>query len=114
MNNSGINPKVGDFMKDLTEVIDEIKEICKTHPVMQERIEALKHIGYENIEYRYLKSSLVLITSNYNGLLSARHLPKKKLYRIQIGYAELQKGYPAAWCIDVSSQDVKYVQELPY
>ena len=47
-------------------------------------------------------------------MYDALHLPKKKLYRIQIGYTELQKGYPAAWCVDVSSIDVVDEVELPF
>jgi len=47
-------------------------------------------------------------------MYDALHLPKKKLYRFQIGYTELQKGYPAAWCVDVSSYDVMDRVELPF
>jgi len=101
-------------MKDLVEIIAEIKEICNEHPVMQERIEALEQSGYENIEYRYLKGSKVVIPSSYNGLYEATHLPKKHLYHIQVGYTELMKGYRAAWCVEVSGADVEYKEELPF
>jgi len=91
----------------LQNIIDEIKGICNQHPVMQERIMALKDAGYDNINYVYRKR-------NHNGLYSTIHLPKKRLYRIQIGYTELQKGYSAAWCVDVSSIDVVNEVELPF
>lgn len=93
-------------MKNLKEIIKEIKEVCKEHPVIQERIAAFKNIGYDNINYVYVKHN--------KGLCGATHLPKKQLYRIQIGYAELLKGYPSAWCIDVSSVDVVDDLELPF
>jgi len=93
-------------MKNLNEIIREIKEVCKEHPVMQERIAAFKNIGYDNINYVYVK--------NITGLYATTHLPKKHIYRIQIGYTELQKGYPVAWCIDVSSVDVVDDIELPF
>jgi len=101
-------------MRDLTEIIAEVKKIYTEHPVMEDRIEALEQAGYENIEYRYLKGYKVVIPSTNNGLLSTTHLPKKGLYRIQIGYTELKKGYPAAWCVEVSSEGVNYVKELPF
>lgn len=101
-------------MRDITEIVAEIKEICKERPVMLVRIEALEHLGYDNIEYRYLSGSKTVIPSTNNGLLSTTHLPKKGLYRIQIGYTELLKGYPAAWCVEVSSEDVTYEVELPF
>jgi hypothetical protein len=94
-------------MRNLNQIMSEIKDICKQYPVMQERMMALKDAGYDNINYVYRKR-------NHNGLYSAIHLPKKRLYRIQIGYTELQKGYPAAWCIDVSSKDVVDKVELPF
>jgi hypothetical protein len=93
-------------MKTLNQIITEIKDICNQHPVIQERINALKHVGYDNINYVYVKCS--------KGLFTATHLPKKQLFRIQIGYTELQKGYPAAWCIDVSSINVVDEVELPF
>jgi hypothetical protein len=101
-------------MKDLKETVAEIRVICEANPVMEERIPALKQVGYENIEYVYLKGSEVVIPSPYSGLYEARHLPKKNLYRIQIGYTELKKGYPAAWCIELSGVDVQYVVEQPF
>ncbi len=93
-------------MKNLNQILTEIKDICKQYPVMQERIMALKDAGYDNINYVYTKRS--------KGLYDTIHLPKKRLYRIQIGYTELQKGYPAAWCIDVSSIDVLNEVKLPF
>ncbi len=101
-------------MKDLLEIITEIKEVCEEHPVMEDRLTALKQVGYENIEYVYLKGKNVVIQSPYSGLYEATHLPKKNLYRIQIGYTELKKGYPAAWCIELSGVDVQYVEEQPF
>jgi len=93
-------------MKNLNEIITNIQDISKNHPVMQDRIEALKQAGYEKIHYVYIKQG--------RGLFGAMHLTKRKLYRIQIGNTELQKGYPAAWCIDVSSTGVLNEIELPF
>ncbi len=101
-------------MKDLMEIITEIKEVCKANPVIQERILALKQVGYDNIKYVYLKGNNVVIPSAYDGLCAITHFPKKQLYRIQVGYTELKKGYPAAWCVEVSGVDVKYVVESPF
>ena len=105
-------------MKDLleirAEIVEDIKKICKQYIVMEDRLTALKQVGYDDINYHYLKGYDVVINASNHGLFATRYLPKKNLYRIQIGYTELQKGYPAAWCIDVSSQDVIYVQELPF
>ena len=83
-----------------------IKDVCNQYPIMQDRINALKEAGYNNINYVYVKRSM--------GLFNVSHLPRKKLYRIQIGYTELQKGYPAAWCVDISSIDVVDKVRLPF
>ena len=96
------------------EIITEIKEVCNAIPVMEDRLTALKQAGFEDVNYRYLKSNNVLIPSPYGGLYEASHLPKKQVYRIQIGYTELKKGYSASWCLDVSDADVVYVKELPF
>ena len=93
-------------MKILHQIISEIKDVSHQHPIMQDKIKALKEAGYDNIHYVYVKHS--------KGLYGAIQLPKKHIYRIQIGYTELEKGYPAAWCIDVSSKDVVDEVELPF
>lgn len=93
-------------MKTINQISKEIKDVCNQHSIMQDRISALKEAGYDNINYVYVKRN--------RGMYDALHLPKKKLYRIQIGYTELQKGYPAAWCVDVSSYDVMDRVELPF
>ena len=93
-------------MKTLTCVIKEIKDVCNQYPIMQDRINALKEAGYNNINYVYVKRNM--------GLFNVIHLPRKKLCRIQIGYTELQKGYPAAWCVDISSIDVVDKVRLPF
>ncbi len=101
-------------MKDLIEIITEIKEVWEEHLVIEERITALKQAGFDDINYRYLKGNNVLIPSTHNGLYAVTHLPKKHLYRIKVGYTEFKKGYPVAWCVEVSDADVKYVQEQPF
>jgi len=58
---------------------------------MEERITALKQVGFDNINYVYLKGKNVVIPSTNHGLYAATHLPKKHLYRIQVGYTELKK-----------------------
>jgi len=93
-------------MKTLNQIKNEIKEVCKHYPVMQERIIALKQAGHESINYVYVKRNA--------GLFATTHLSKKQVYRIQVGYTELQKGYPVAWCIDFSSIDVADDVELPF
>lgn len=93
-------------MKTLRQILAEIKSICNHNPIIQDRIKALKEAGYDNINYVYVKRS--------KGLYAAMHLQKKHLSRIQIGYTELQKGYPAAWCIDLPSKDVVDEVELPF
>ena len=93
-------------MKTLNQIITEIKEISNMHPIMLDRIDALREAGYETIHYVYVKQN--------TGLYAATHLTKKLVYRIQIGYTELQKGYPAAWCVDVSSINVVDEVELPF
>ena len=92
--------------KDVDKLLTEIKDICNQHPILQDRIKALKDAGYDNINYVYVKQS--------KGLFTATHLDKNQIYRIQIGHTELQKGFPAAWCIDVSSIDVVDEVELPF
>jgi len=101
-------------MKDLLEIISEIKEVCNANPVIEDRLTALKQAGYDDINYHYLKGHDVVINASSQRLFATRYLPKKNLYRIQIGYTELQKGYPAAWCVDVSSIGVVYEPELPF
>jgi hypothetical protein len=93
-------------MKTLKQIIGEIKEIDQNYPIMQDRINAFKEAGYDDIHFGYVKHS--------EGLFTAIHLTKKQLYRIQISYTELQKGYPAAWCIDVPSINVVDKVELPF
>ena len=56
-------------MKILNQIITEIKDICQQYPVLQERIEALKHVGYDKINYVYIKKG--------KGLYGAIYLPKK-------------------------------------
>lgn len=101
-------------MKYLTDIITEIMEICKQHPVMEDRIEALQQEGFGNINYHYMKGYNILLSGTANGLFKTMLLPKKRVYRIQIGYTERQKGYPAAWCLDLSSINVEYEVELPF
>jgi len=93
-------------MKTINQVLAEIKESSIKHSIMQNRIEALKEAGYGTIHYVYVKG--------ITGLFAVTHLTKKQIYRIQIGNTELQKGYPAAWCVDVSSIDVVDEIELPF
>ena len=93
-------------VKILKEIISDIKAVSNQHPIMQDRIEALREAGYDTIHYVYVKHN--------TGLFAATHLTKKLVYRIQIGYTEIQKGYPAAWCVDVSSIDVVDEVELPF
>ena len=93
-------------VKILKEIISDIKAVSNQHPIMQDRIEALRESGYSTIHNVYVKRN--------TGLYATTHLTKKQIYRIQIGYTELQKGYPAAWCVDVSSIDVVDVVELPF
>mgnify|MGYP000885825423 CR=1 FL=1 len=93
-------------MKTLNQIKTEIKEISNMHPIMQDRIDALREAGYDTINYVYVKQN--------TGLYAATHLTKKLIYRIQIGYTELQKGYLAAWCVDVSSIDIVDEVELPF
>jgi len=73
---------------------------------MSDRFEAIREAGYETIHYVYVKKN--------TGLYAATRLTKKQVYRIQIGHTELQKGYPAAWCVDVSSIGVVDEVELPF
>lgn len=98
-------------MKDLTDIIAEVKQICEDNPVMDDRLSALRQAGYQDIEYRYVKGGNVVISSSDKGLLTTRHFPRKKIYRIQIGDMELHRGYPAAWCVDVPSITVVYEPE---
>lgn len=93
-------------MRTLKQIIYEIKEISNMHPIMQDRIDALREAGYDTLHYVYVKQN--------TGLYAATHLTKKLAYRIQIGYTELQKGYPAAWCVDVPSTDIIDEVELPF
>lgn len=101
-------------MKDLQEIREEIRLICKEHPVMDDRVTALRQAGYQDIKYRYVKNLTTIIWDSNHGLLKVFELPRKMVYRIQVGYTELQRGYPAAWCLDISSEDVKYEPELPF
>ena len=102
-------------MKDLNEIIAEIKMICEEHPVMEDRLTALKQAGYDDINYKYTKRhKIILYGINSAGLLETAELPRKGVYRIQVGYTELKKGYSVAWCVDVSSTDVEYKVELPF
>jgi hypothetical protein len=93
-------------MRTLNDIIKEIRDVCNQQPIMQDRINALRQAGYDKIHYVYVKHS--------KGLYGAIHLPKKHIFRIQIGYTELQKGYSAAWCIDLPSKDIVNEVELPF
>ena len=64
-------------MRDLIEIVTEIKEICEEHIVMEDRLTALKQAGIDDIEYRYLRSGELVITPSSSGLYATRHLPKK-------------------------------------
>lgn len=101
-------------MRDLIEIVTEIKDVCKAHPVMEDRLNALRQAGFDDVKYRYVKADNIILTSNNHGLFATSHFPKKHLYRIQIGYTELKKGYPVAWFMEVSDVDVEYVMELPF
>jgi len=43
-------------MKTINQIIKEIKDVCNQHPIMQDRISALKEAGYDNINYVSLLS----------------------------------------------------------
>ena len=93
-------------MKKLNQIITEIMDISNMYPIISDRLEALREAGYKTIHYLYVKKN--------TGLYAATHLNKKQIYRIQIGHTELQKGYPSAYCVDVSSIDVVDELELPF
>ena len=99
-------------MKDLIDIIADIKSICDDYPDMEARLQALRDAGYLDIEFKYLKQPRMIHYGNKDRLLSTALLKRKKVYRIQVGYTELQKGYKAAWCVDVSSVGVEYEPEL--
>jgi hypothetical protein len=101
-------------MKNLNEIIKEIKMICDEYPVIDKRITALRQAGYNDIDFKYLKQTKMILYGNSAGLFSTAELTRKKVYRIQVSQRELKKGYNAAWCIDVSMDVVEYKQEQPF
>ncbi len=56
----------------------------------------------------------MILYGNEAGLLATAELPRKRIYHIQVGLTELCKGYNAAWCVDVSMDDVEYQPEQPF
>jgi hypothetical protein len=92
-------------MRKLTEVKKEIKEICTGVDVVDEKVNALKAAGYENIHIA--KYSL----SQSRGIYEEIHLKRKRVYRIQISDTWAVKRYPAAWAVDVSTEGIESNQE---
>ncbi len=82
--------------KTLTEVKEEIGGIISTNNFIGDRLKALSGAGYP-IKYAYIKTG---------GLGSITYLKKKRIYRIQVAYGELKKGYPASWVTDVYERDL--------
>ena len=70
--------------------------ICDEYPVIEKRITALRQAGYNDIDFKYLKPTKMILYGNSAGLLSTAELTKKKVYRIQVSQ-ENSKGYNAAW-----------------
>lgn len=93
-------------MTKLVEIQTEVQQIIKDNPVLETRAQALMDAGYADLKLCWIK----------NGQLGAsKHLKKKGVFRIQISYQFLEKGYPAAWCIDIPDTDIDedYV-DLPF
>lgn len=101
-------------MEDLNQILEEIKIICDEHPVIEDRLAALRQAGYDDIDFKYLKQPKMILYGNDAGLLSTAELTRKRVYRIQVGQRELKRGYVAAWCVDVSMDNVEYTPELPF
>lgn len=91
--------------KTLTEVKEEINSIIQKNVFTADRLKELASAGYK-IKYTYIKQG---------GLGSVTYLKKKRIYRIQVAFGELMKGYPAAWVTDVYEKDLlSTVVELPF
>jgi len=100
--------------KNLSDLITEIKEICKQHPLLEERLLTLKQTGFGSVSHQYVnKGGRNSLPSYANRLFEVNHLPRKRVYRIQISNTEVKKGFPSAWCIDIPSENVIYEPELP-
>ena len=107
-------------MRDIKEIRDEIKAICDKHPDIKTRLPALREAGYEDINYKYLRNRNIILGGYTYGLLITAELPRKRVYRIQVSYYDLKKGYEAAWCVNIPMEGVEYVPveepepELPF
>ena len=96
--------------KNLLDIVTEIKEICNQPLGMQVKIVALKIAGYKDVSYKYVNHGRF---PNYaNTIFQVKHLRKKKVFRIQISDTEIEKDYPAAWCVDIPEENVIYEPEL--
>ena len=101
--------------KNLSDIVTEIKEICKQHHDLEDRLIILKQTGFGNLSHQYVnKSGKSRLPSYGNRLFEVNHLPRKRVFRIQIGNTEVKKGFPSAWCIDIPSENVEYKEELPF
>ena len=91
--------------KTLEEVKEEIRNIINNNVFTADRLKALALAGYP-IKYAYIKGT---------GLCGVTYLKRKRIYRIQVAFGELKKGYPAAWVVDVYEKDLlSTAVELPF
>jgi hypothetical protein len=91
------------MIRDLETIHTEVMDICKKFPIVPERLNALEAAGYKPV-FKYIKSN--------GGYCSINKM--QKVVRIQVSQTELKKTYPAAWCVDIPLDEVKYILELPF
>lgn len=91
--------------KTLIEVKEEISRIINKYGFVGDRLRELNLAGYPT-KYAYIKEG---------GLGSVTYLKRKRIYRIQVAFGEIRKGYPAAWVVDVYEKDLMSKDiELPF
>ncbi len=90
----------------------EISTIIRDNPCLADRVKALEAAGYGDIVYVYVRNRSI---NHKCGIGDLFYLPRKRMYRIQIDNTELNKNYPAAWCLNIPETDVVIEdKELPF
>jgi len=98
--------------KTIIQIEVEISSIIHNNSNLSDRVKALEAAGYRDIAYVYVRNTSV---NHRGGIGNLFYLPRKKLYRIQVGQTELKKNYPAAWCVNIpESETIIEHKELPF
>lgn len=84
-------------MKTINEIQSEVQKIIYKHIHLEDRLAALKAIGYTVITYSWVKCG---------ELGKLFYLNRKHIYRIQISESEIRGKYQIAWTLEIPAIEI--------